>query len=123
MHRYDAVLQFGGDLLSVDCFADCRRTVEIADAVFAVQKLDVCVARVDVTVDTAAIALFTCLCTCLERDRSLGPRPVTGTKKADVAEHLSVFCHVGLLVDEPPSQGRVALHLVIRQLIGQAAIH
>jgi hypothetical protein len=24
------------------------------------------------------------------------------TKKADVAEHLEVSCHVGLLVNEPP---------------------
>jgi len=39
---------------------------------------------------------------------------LTNRKKADVAEHPEVFDHVGLLVNEPPGTGRVALHLVIR---------
>jgi len=32
--------QFGGDSFGVDRFADRKRTVEITDAVFAVQELD-----------------------------------------------------------------------------------
>jgi hypothetical protein len=39
-----------------------------------------------------------------------------GPKKADVAEHLEVFDHVGLLFNEPPGIHRAALHLVIRRL-------
>src|SRR5690349_18373402 len=40
-------------------------------------------------------------------------------KKADMAEHPKVFCHVGLLINGPPDPGltqtgRVALYLVIR---------
>jgi hypothetical protein len=35
-------------------------------------------------------------------------------KKADAVEHGEVFDRVGLLVNEPPGNGRVALHLVIR---------
>jgi hypothetical protein len=31
-----------------------------------------------------------------------------------VAEHPEVFRHVGLLVNEPPGTGRIALYLVIR---------
>ena len=38
-------------------------------------------------------------------------------KKADVAEHPKVFDHVGLLFNEPPRQGRVVLHLVIRRTL------
>jgi hypothetical protein len=41
---------------------------------------------------------------------------ITGLKKADVAEHPEVFGHVGLLFNEPPSLGRVAIYLVIRRL-------
>jgi hypothetical protein len=44
--------------------------------------------------------------------RATSPR----TKKADVAEHSQAFDHVGLLVNKPPGQGRVALHLVVRRL-------
>jgi len=40
-------------------------------------------------------------------------------KKADVAEHPEVFDHVGLPVNEPPGQSRIALHLVIRQIRGR----
>src|SRR5208282_848914 len=36
-------------------------------------------------------------------------------KKAGVAEHPKVFCHVGLLTNEPPRHSRAALYLVIRQ--------
>lgn len=47
------------------------------------------------------------------RDLDLGG----GEKKADVAKHLGVFRHVGLLINGPPGRhqtGRVALYLVIR---------
>ena len=37
------------------------------------------------------------------------------TKKADVAQHPKVLSHVGLLVNEPPGQGRIALYLVTQQ--------
>jgi hypothetical protein len=43
-------------------------------------------------------------------------------KKADMAEHAKVFHHVGLLVNEPPGMGRVALYLVIRQKHWKVAI-
>ena len=38
-------------------------------------------------------------------------------KKTDVADHLEVINHVGLLVNEPPRHSRVALYLVIRHLM------
>jgi hypothetical protein len=38
------------------------------------------------------------------------------TKKADVAEDPKVFCHVGLLINEPPGTCRVAPYLVVRRL-------
>src|ERR1700738_4313578 len=38
-----------------------------------------------------------------------------GQKKADVMEHPRVFHHVGLLVNEPPSNGQAALYVVIRR--------
>lgn len=47
------------------------------------------------------------------------PRPIpcrAVTKKADVAEHPSVFHHVGLLINEPTGRSRVALQFVIRQV-------
>ena len=37
-------------------------------------------------------------------------------EKTDVVEHPEVFDHVGLLVNEPPRPGRVALQLVIRRI-------
>ena len=43
-------------------------------------------------------------------------------KKADVVEHPGVFHHVGLLANEPPRHGRVALYLVIRQFRSKVAI-
>jgi hypothetical protein len=43
-----------------------------------------------------------------------GPALRKRKKKADVAE--LVFGHVGLLINEPPGSGRVALLLVIRHM-------
>ena len=42
------------------------------------------------------------------------PRRPTRTKKADVEEHPEVLPHVGLLVNRPPRNNRVALYLVVR---------
>ena len=44
---------------------------------------------------------------------------VAPQKKTDVAEHPEVFDHVGILVNEPPRQDRVALCLVIRRFLGK----
>jgi hypothetical protein len=48
--------------------------------------------------------------------------PVSRTKKADVAEHPEVFNHVGLLVNESPGMGRVALYLASDNITESVAI-
>jgi hypothetical protein len=42
-------------------------------------------------------------------------------KKAAVVQHPQVFDHVGLLANEPPGHGRVALHQVIQHVRGKGA--
>jgi hypothetical protein len=44
------------------------------------------------------------------------------TKKAGVAEHLRVFDHVGLLVNQPPSTNRAAFVQVVRRHREAAAL-
>jgi hypothetical protein len=46
----------------------------------------------------------------------------TANKKADVAEHLEEFHHVGLLFNESPGNDRVTLYLVVRQLCSSGVI-